>query len=185
MRLTARSTSTRTLLLIPSTVAAEQVMRRRRVRPAWSPLLVAGYLGYRLAGSYRLPRAGGPPGMSQGMPDRLITTGPYAMTRNPMYLGHLVFLAGLALVTHSPLAVAAAVAHVPWFSARVHRDELRLQERFGASYDEYCSRVPRWVPALPARGFSASRRAAGGRVSKRSSRRQARPSPAHPSLATW
>jgi protein-S-isoprenylcysteine O-methyltransferase Ste14 len=86
--------------------------------------------------------------MSQGMPDRLITTGPYAVTRNPMYLGHLVFLAGLALVTRSPLAVVAAVGHVPWFAARVHRDELRLQERFGAPYDEYCSQVPRWLPGL-------------------------------------
>jgi protein-S-isoprenylcysteine O-methyltransferase Ste14 len=100
--------------------------------------------------------------MSQGMPDRLITTGPYAVTRNPMYLGHLVFLAGLALVTHSPLAVGAAVAHAPWFAARVHRDELRLQERFGGPYDEYCSLVPRWLPRL-----------------------QSRASPARSSRATW
>lgn len=114
---------------------------------AWSPLLVTGYLSYRLAGRYRLQRAGGPPGMSQGMPDRLITTGPYAATRNPMYLGHLVFLAGLAMVTRSPLAAVVAAAHVPWFSARVRRDESRLRERFGAPYDEYCARVPRWIPS--------------------------------------
>ena len=115
---------------------------------AWSPLLVTGYLSYRLAGRYRLQRAGGPPGMSQGMPDRLITTGPYAATRNPMYLGHLVFLAGLAMVTRSPLAAVVAAAHVPWFSARVRRDESRLRERFGAPYDEYCARVPRWIPSV-------------------------------------
>jgi len=121
-------------------------MRRRRPRLAWSPLLITGYSTYRLAGHYRLQRAGGPPGMSQGMPERLITTGPYAVTRNPMYLGHLVFLTGLALVTRSPLAAVAAVAHVPWFATRVHRDELRLQERFGTRYDEYCSQVPRWLP---------------------------------------
>ncbi|MGH3366822.1 MAG: methyltransferase family protein [Nocardioidaceae bacterium] len=141
-----QSTSTRTFVLLPVAVAAEQAFRQRRIRPAWSPLLVAGCLSYRLAGRYRLGRAGGPPGMSQGMPDRLITTGPYAVTRNPMYLGHQVFLAGLAMLTRSPLAAIAAAAHLPWFSARVRRDERRLQDRFGAPYDEYCSRVPRWVP---------------------------------------
>lgn len=147
MRFTAQSTSTRTFVLIPIVVAAEQAVTRRRLRPAWSPLLFVGYLCYRLAGSYRLPRAGGPPGMSQGMPDRLLTTGPYAVTRNPMYLGHLTFLAGLAMTTRSPLAAVAAVAHVPWFSARVERDEVRLRKRFGEDYDRYCARVPRWFRA--------------------------------------
>ncbi|MGH3315726.1 MAG: methyltransferase family protein [Nocardioidaceae bacterium] len=80
------------------------------------------------------------------MPDQLITTGPYGMTRNPMYLGHLVFLAGLALSTRSPLAVAAALVHAPWFDARVRRDEQRLRRRFGAGYDDYCKSVPRWIP---------------------------------------
>jgi protein-S-isoprenylcysteine O-methyltransferase Ste14 len=151
VRLTVRSTSTRTFIVVPVVVAAEQLVRRRPLRPAWSPLLVAGYLGYRSAGAYRLGRAGGPPGMSQGVPDRLTTTGPYAVTRNPMYLGHLVFLTGLTMVTRSPVAAVVAAAHVPWFSARVRRDELRLRARFGAPYDEYCARVPRWVPGLTAR----------------------------------
>lgn len=111
-------------------------------------MLAAGYLGYRLAGRYRLERAGGPPGMSQGMPDRLITSGPYAVTRNPMYLGHMVFLTGLAMATRSPLAALTAAAHLPWFLTRVRRDELRLQARFGARYDAYCSQVPRWIPGL-------------------------------------
>lgn len=150
LRLTVRSTSARTFLLVPAAVAAEQAARRRPLRPAWSPLLATGFLTYRLAGRYRLQRADGPPGMSQGMPERLVTTGPYAVTRNPMYLGHLVFLAGIALLTRSPLAAAVAVAHVPWFSARVRRDEARLRERFGAPYDEYCARVPRWLPGLTA-----------------------------------
>jgi protein-S-isoprenylcysteine O-methyltransferase Ste14 len=95
--------------------------------------------------------------MSQGMPDRLITTGPYAVTRNPMYLGHLTFLAGLAMTTRSPLAAAVAVAHVPWFSARVRRDEIRLRNKFGPAYDEYCARVPRWVPGAPAGCYRGSR----------------------------
>ena len=154
MRLTIQSTSTHTFVLMPLAVAAEQVMGRRRPHPAWSPLLVAGYLSHRWAGRYRLGRAGGPPGMSQGMPDRLVTTGPYGPTRNPMYLGHMIFLAGLAMVTRSPLALVAVAVHVPWFSRRVRRDEVRLRSEFGARYDEYCAQVPRWIPgrATPSRG---------------------------------
>ncbi len=133
-------------MLIPLAVAAEQLVRRRPVRLAWLPVAAAGYLQYRLTGSYRLPRAGGPPGMSQGMPERLVTDGPYGLTRNPMYLGHLVFVGGLTLATRSTLALASATALVPWFRARARADERRLTERFGADFEDYCRRVPRWVP---------------------------------------
>jgi hypothetical protein len=43
-------TSTRTFIVTPVVVATEQLVRRRPLRPAWSPLLVAGYLSYRSAG---------------------------------------------------------------------------------------------------------------------------------------
>ena len=146
MRASIRSTSTRTFLAVPLAVAVEQAAAGRRLRPTWSPLLLAGYLSYRLAGRYRLPRAGGPPGMSQGMPEHLVSSGPYRYTRNPMYLGHLVFLSGLALITRSPVAVAILGAHVPWFANRVRRDEQRLCKRFGPAYVDYCETVPRWLP---------------------------------------
>jgi protein-S-isoprenylcysteine O-methyltransferase Ste14 len=146
MKPSLRSTSTRTFVAAPLVVGLEQALARRRWCPRWSPLLVVGYLAYRLSGGYRLPKAGGPPGMSQGLPEALVTTGPYRFTRNPMYLGHLVFLSGLALVTRSPLAGLLVAAHVPWFARRVARDEQRLRERFGPAYDEYCQRVPRWLP---------------------------------------
>ncbi len=81
-------------------------------------------------------------------PDRLVTSGPYAWCRNPMYLGHIIFLIGLALTFQSPLAGALTVATVVWFHRRVRRDEARLGARFGRPYVDYCARVPRWVPAL-------------------------------------
>ncbi len=149
MRLSLRSTSTRTFAAIPAAVFVEQALARRPLRPVGVPLLLAGYLTYRLAGRYRLPRAGGPAGMSQGMPHRLVREGPYAWTRNPMYLGHLVFLTGLALSTRSPLATAVALAHVPWFRDRVRRDEARLLAEFGDDYARYVETVPRWVPQPP------------------------------------
>lgn len=157
MRPSLSSTSTRTFVAVPAALALEQALSRRPLHPGWAPLLVAGWLAYRLSGRYRLPRAGGPPGMSQGMPEQLVTEGPYALTRNPMYAGHLLFLTGLALLTRSPLAAVVAAAHVPWFAHRVRRDEERLAERFGEAYAVYCERVPRWVPGRLPRPWSTGR----------------------------
>lgn len=149
MRLSLRSTSTRTFVAIPLAVGLEQAVARRPLHRGWAPLLAWGFLQYRLAGSYRIGRAGGPPGMSQGRPERLVVTGPYAVTRNPMYMGHLIFLSGLTLLTRSPLALAVTSALVPWFDERARKDHARLVRIFGAPYEEYARRVPRWLPGLP------------------------------------
>jgi hypothetical protein len=144
VRLSLKSTSTRTFVVWPALVVAEQLIVRRPVRVSWLPLLPWGYLQYRWSGAYRSRLGGGGPGMSHP-PDRIVTTGIYGWTRNPMYLGHQIFLAGLALTTRSPLATALFVAHIPWFAARVRRDEQALEAGFGAAYESYRRSVPRWV----------------------------------------
>lgn len=108
-------------------------------------MLPWGYLQYRWSGAYRTRHGGGGPGLSK-RPERVVTSGVYGLTRNPMYLGHQVFLAGLALATRSPLATLLFVAHVPWFDARAREDEAGLRELFGPSYAAYCAEVPRWLP---------------------------------------
>jgi protein-S-isoprenylcysteine O-methyltransferase Ste14 len=63
----------------------------------WALALLAwGYLQYRWVGTYRTRLGGGGPGVSVP-PERIVVEGPYRWVRNPMYLGHPVFLAGLAL----------------------------------------------------------------------------------------
>jgi protein-S-isoprenylcysteine O-methyltransferase Ste14 len=145
VRLRLSSTSTRTFLVLPAAVLAEQALARRPLRPRWLPVLLWGYLQYRLAGDYRIARAGGPPGLSQGYPERIVTTGMYARTRNPMYLGHLVFVTGLVLVTGSPVAAVALAVLGPWFDRRAAHDEERLAARFGGDYETYRDAVPRWL----------------------------------------
>jgi protein-S-isoprenylcysteine O-methyltransferase Ste14 len=149
MRLSLRSNSTRTFVAIPALVLAEQAISRRPLRLGWMPVMAWGFLQYRLAGTYRITRAGGPPGMSQGQPERLVTTGIYAHTRNPMYMGHLLFLAGLTLVTRSPLCLAVTAGLVHWVDERTRADHRRLTTIFGEPYREYAARVPRWLPGLP------------------------------------
>jgi protein-S-isoprenylcysteine O-methyltransferase Ste14 len=145
MRLSVSSTSTRTFALFPALVLGEQALSRRPLHLRWLPVVGAGFGLYELAGRYRISRAGGPAGMSQGMPEKIIDTGPYAVTRNPMYLGHLVFLGGLAMLTRSPFAAALLTTLVPWFDERAAHDERRLEKAFGADYVDYRDRVPRWI----------------------------------------
>ena len=107
--------------------------------------MAAGFALYRGTGIYRDARGGGGPGFSTET-EALVTTGPYALSRNPMYLGHLIFLAGLVALTRSPLALAGFFVQRQRFAERVAIDERRLADRFGQAYVEYVERVPRWIP---------------------------------------
>ncbi len=150
MRNRLGSTSFRTFLLYPVIVVAWELALNRgtlRFEPVFLPLLAWGYLQYHLIGKYRIRLGGGGPGMDTP-PERLVTSGPFAWCRNPMYLGHMIFLAGLTLTLRSELAAAITVATIVWFQFRVLRDERRLAERFGQPYLDYKARVRRWIPGV-------------------------------------
>jgi protein-S-isoprenylcysteine O-methyltransferase Ste14 len=143
-------TPVQTFILCPlAVIAFELALNRGRLTivPWGLPLLAWGYLQYLLVGNYRLPRAGGTSGMDVP-PDRIIDVGPYRYTRNPMYLGHLIFLTGLALTFWSWFALILLVARAIWFRRRVLHDEERLEKLFGAEYTAYCGRVKRWIPGV-------------------------------------
>lgn len=145
----ARRTPVRTFILYPAAVLAWETAARGalQVRPIFLILMIWGYLQYRLCGLYRIKHGGGGPGLDTP-PDRLVCTGPYAYSRNPMYLGHLIFLAGLALALQSWLGAAITVATAVWFHLRVVRDEKRLDVELGQPYIDYRARVKRWLPGL-------------------------------------
>lgn len=145
-----KGSSSRTFILYPLiTVVWELLLHRGELRlePLFLPVMAWGYLQYRLCGLYRIKRGGGGPGMDTP-PERLVTTGPFAYARNPMYLGHIIFLTGLALTLYSLFAALLAAATAIWFHFRVLRDEQRLTERFGEPYAAYLGRAKRWVPGL-------------------------------------
>ena len=141
-------TPVQTFLLCPlAVIAFEYVWRGGHLAFVWwgVPLLAWGYLQYKLVGGYRGPRAGGGPGM-ETMPERILDHGPYQYTRNPMYLGHLIFMVGLAITFWSWFALILLAARAIWFHCRVLQDEKRLAAAFGADYDAYRARVKRWIP---------------------------------------
>jgi protein-S-isoprenylcysteine O-methyltransferase Ste14 len=143
-------TPVRSFVLMPLAVAAFEFTWRSGMLafdPLGLPLLAWGYLQYRLVGLYRIARSGGGPGL-EVPPERLVTSGPYRFMRNPMYLGHLIFFAGLAVTFRSYFAVALLLGHAIWFDRRVRADEARLAVRFGAKYTDYMGRVRRWLPGL-------------------------------------
>ena len=113
----------------------------------FAPLMIWGYLQYRLCGRYRVRRGGGGPGL-ETPPDRLVATGFYAYTRNPMYLGHIIFLTGLTLALKSSLAALITIATAIWFHLRVVGDEKKLVQRLGQPYVNYLASVKRWIPGL-------------------------------------
>jgi protein-S-isoprenylcysteine O-methyltransferase Ste14 len=138
-----------TFILYPLAVIAFELAfyGRLTVVPWGMPLMAWGYLQYLLVGRYRHPRAGGSAGM-EVPPQRITTSGPYGYTRNPMYLGHLVFLTGLAITFWSWLGLIVLALRAFWFQRRVRQDEVRLERIFGAEYLAYCSRVKRWIPGV-------------------------------------
>jgi Phospholipid methyltransferase len=77
----------------------------------------------------------------------LATSGPYAHTRNPLYLGSAFLAAGFAIAGGSWWAGLLVVAYFGIFYYAVMRNEERdLHRRFGAAFDAYALRVPLFFP---------------------------------------
>ena len=106
--------------------------------------LAWGYGQYRLSGNYRTRHGGGGPGLDNP-PRAIVDTGIYAYVRNPMYLGHLIFMLGLIVTFSSWLAAALLVFHMWWFHQRVLEDEVaHAPDSSAAKFDAYAARVRRW-----------------------------------------
>jgi Phospholipid methyltransferase len=82
----------------------------------------------------------------------LVTTGPYAYTRNPLYLGSMLIAFGFAVAAHSWwVALAAAVLFALIYVPTIRSEEEYLRTRF-SNFDAYVARVPRLMPRPWRRG---------------------------------
>jgi protein-S-isoprenylcysteine O-methyltransferase Ste14 len=108
-------------------------------------LLIVAALAFLLAASGRFRKAG-----TELKPwkttSAIVSEGVYAFTRNPMYLGMALFMAGLGLLFSSlsvilllPVAIAVIQTQV------IAREERYLEAKFGDEYRVYKSRVRRWI----------------------------------------
>jgi protein-S-isoprenylcysteine O-methyltransferase Ste14 len=87
-------------------------------------------------------------------PRRLVAVGLYRFVRNPMYLAVLILVAGWGLAFGSvPIGLYLAVLAVGFHLRVVLAEEPWLRRTFGAEWEGYAKRVPRWLPRLrPAGG---------------------------------
>jgi protein-S-isoprenylcysteine O-methyltransferase Ste14 len=78
-------------------------------------------------------------------PSALISSGPYAISRNPMYVGWTLLYVGGALITRN----AWMIASLPVIAGLIHRDVLReehaLERAFGQEYVRYRKQVRRYL----------------------------------------
>jgi len=80
-------------------------------------------------------------------PKKLVVEGPYRIVRNPMYWSVAFVMLGEATVFHSVALVDLAVVFFVGVNLFVVLyEEPALRQKFSAEYEEYCRRVPRWVP---------------------------------------
>jgi protein-S-isoprenylcysteine O-methyltransferase Ste14 len=95
----------------------------------------------------------------------LTRTGPYAYTRNPLYLGSMMIAFGFAVAAGSwIILIALAVLFAAIYIPTIQGEEGYLREHF-AGFDEYAAKVPRLLPRFTAAEFPANENASGGRFS--------------------
>lgn len=79
-------------------------------------------------------------------PEELVTSGPYRYSRNPMYVGVLLILAGWAVTAWSlPMLVYMLVAAAAFHVRIVRAEEPWLAAEFGSAWREYSSTTRRWL----------------------------------------
>jgi protein-S-isoprenylcysteine O-methyltransferase Ste14 len=111
------------------------------------PLIVGACWYFKCAWDFAVTGLGTPAPID--MPRKLVVKGLYRFVRNPMYVGVASSVLGQAILFGSS-AVCIYIGCV-WLICNlfvVFYEEPTLRRKFGAEYEEYCRRVPRWLPHL-------------------------------------
>ena len=81
-----------------------------------------------------------------GVPEHLVTTGPFSVTRNPIYLANTLLLIGVGLIGGMAwFILLAIVASFATSKLAIQREEKVLSVKFGKKYRDYAKRVRRWI----------------------------------------
>lgn len=114
------------------------------IRHAPSPTAVAWSLALVIPGLWLRAYASGYVKKNR----ELTTTGPYAHTRNPLYLGSMLIAAGFAVALLSwPVALVLALGFAVIYVPVIASEERFLRANF-PGFDDYCEQVPRLIPRL-------------------------------------
>lgn len=76
----------------------------------------------------------------------LVISGPFKFTRNPMYLGILIAMIGLAIVIGTVTAYGAVIVYFLFVNfVSIPYEEEKMERQFGEAFRDYKSRVRRWI----------------------------------------
>jgi protein-S-isoprenylcysteine O-methyltransferase Ste14 len=78
---------------------------------------------------------------------RLVTSGPYAWVRHPMYVGGILAELGMLLI-YRTWTTLPIVLNIPVLIRRARREEEALAAEFGEQWTAYTERVPAWIPRI-------------------------------------
>ncbi|MCU0486607.1 MAG: isoprenylcysteine carboxylmethyltransferase family protein [Anaerolineales bacterium] len=88
------------------------------------------------------------PNLQMRQEHHLVTCGPYACIRHPIYTAYLAFMTGIALVTASWFFIGLLAVSIVAFALRIPKEELMLIEAFGAQYADYMRRTGGLLPRV-------------------------------------
>jgi protein-S-isoprenylcysteine O-methyltransferase Ste14 len=125
------------------TVSGQELFRSEIVSWVGVLLCIAGLVLFLLSlislgKSFRI-------GIDRDNPDKLVTTGVFAFSRNPIYVAFGFILLGEFLVYSSWILLVYMVAAIWLFHRQVLREEEYLINHYGPQYSEYCHRVRRYL----------------------------------------
>lgn len=107
-------------------------------------LLIAGGLALDLAAMVTLNKASTTIWPNRGV-DHLVSSGPFAISRNPIYLGNTTLMIGVGLAAGIAWFILfALVAAYATQKLAIEREEKHLEHRFGKRYRDYMKKVRRW-----------------------------------------
>jgi protein-S-isoprenylcysteine O-methyltransferase Ste14 len=84
-------------------------------------------------------------GIDQDRPDKLVTTGVFALSRNPIYAAFGFVMLGQFLLFSNWILLVYMMAGVFLFHRQVLREEEYMRSHYGQEYSEYCDRVRRYL----------------------------------------
>ena len=117
-------------------------------RPTWTYLLIGAAIAS-IGVAIRAAAAG------HVKKNRELTrSGPYAYTRNPLYLGSMIIALGFGIASRNPwVAVVIVVLFLAIYLPVIRSEEEFLRSEF-PEFDEYCTKVPRLIPTVRAAGVT-------------------------------
>lgn len=81
--------------------------------------------------------------------DGLVTDGLFSHCRNPMYVGNILLIIGMSILSNSLFAVLVMIPlFIFIYQAIVRAEEAYLGNSYGGGFDVYCAKVNRWIPEL-------------------------------------